>query len=225
MKYIEMTDTNIELTKHPSEQKDEKDEKKDELKEIKIEEVVEVKEKENKSTPINKLKIFYNTILIFSLFALTLPFIPVFDLHSLETVYFTIPVSLFAGLIAFNRIPILTDYLHHKEITLMDVIKVEIVELDESSRNINAMFYVKIYRWMLCMCSSVLFSLLVYYFEYEIVNSRLYWIEIFGIVFAYIASFRKIQQLMSHILLYVIHKTKYRCKNYNSNVNLSNLVK
>lgn len=220
MKYIEMTDINIELTKHPNEQ----EEKKDDLKEIKIDEV-ENKEKSIPTSSMNKIKIFYNIILIFSLFALTLPFIPMFNLHILETAYFTIPVSLFAGLIAFNRIPILTDYLHHKEITLMDVIKVEIVELDEAARNINTMFYVKIYRWMLCACSSILFSLLVYYFEYEITNSRLYWIEIFGIVFAYIASFRKIQQLMSHILLYVIHKTKYRCKNYNSNVNLSNLVK
>jgi hypothetical protein len=188
------------------------------MEEIDIKESKEEK-KEQSSTKYKYYLIDF--ILLLSLLSLTIPFIPVFDLGALRTSYFTIPVSFFCGIIAFNRIPILTDYLHHKELTLIDIIRTETININI---NLNTLFYLKLYRYILCVCSSVLFSLLVYYFEYEIEHSSLYWIEIFGIVFAYVASFRKIQQLISHILLFIIHKTKYRCSS-TDDITLSNLSK
>lgn len=204
-----------------------------ELKEIKLnieikgEEKKESKEQHNdKYYCIKNLKDFFaKLVILISLLSLTLPFIPIFGLQFLESPYFTIPVSIFSGLLIFTNIPIFTDYLHKKELSIKDLIDKEIKSLDIRTKSINSFYYIRVYRYLLCISSSFLFGLLVYYFEYEIKNSKLFWIEIFGIIFAYIASFRKIQQMISWILLFIIHKTKYRCKaSPNSELSLSKLA-
>ncbi len=170
-----------------------------------------------------------------SLFSLFLPFISEFGLEYLHTEYYTIPVSIYSGMLAFYVMPCLTDYLHKKELDIRDLIRERGLGDSKNDRpskrklgltpNANMYYYIRIYRYLLCFSSSILFGILVQYLEYDIQKTTLSWIESGSIVLGYILIYKKCQQLISTALLAVLYRVQYRCRIPSSTNALSALAR
>jgi hypothetical protein len=181
-----------------------------------------------------KFKCFCRVFLFLSLFSLFLPFISEFGLEYLHTEYYTIPVSIYSGMLAFYVMPCLTDYLHKKELDIRDLIRERGLDKDDriSQRKLKTLtphqstyLYIRIYRYLLCFSSSILFGILVQYLEYDIQKTTLSYIEVTAVGLSYISIFRKIQQLISTALLAFLYRVQYRCRIPSSTNALSALAR
>lgn len=141
-------------------------------------------------------------------FLLVLPFI---GFPQLNTPYYIIPIAIGGGLNAFYVLPILTDYLHKKETHVTHLIDKKFRKRPNSIPK-NAVYYIKAYRYSLIFTSSILLGVIVYYVLFDLEGSKLNRVEIMGILFGYISFYRKIQQWLSHIILFLLVNCKNKCK-------------
>ena len=193
----------------------------------------ESKKPENKDTKSNESRVIHykkyiDIFMKFSLagliFMLLLPNIPFFHLEELKTPAYTISISVITGLNAFYVLPILVEYLHKKELRLQHLLSKK-YRSRAVSIPINEKTYIKVYRYLICSASSILLGILIYYLEYDLHDTKLNWIEIGSVFLAYIACFRKVQQLISQGLIFVLHRCKNRCKPITPSNSDSNLEK
>ena len=179
-------------------------------------------------------KYLFRFLLISSLLAIVLPYIPPLNLTFLKTPYYIIPLSMFASFISFQVIPLLTTYIHKKELQLKDLIDEEIgtqnMKKIPSNPDLklleNPIHQIKLYKYLLYTFSSIFMGILVYYLLFDLEHTTLNYIEITGILITYVNFFNNIHQNVSRVVLTILHyyKNRHIVKEINYNSNLQNEI-
>jgi hypothetical protein len=169
-------------------------------------------------------KYIFRFLLLISLVSVILPYIPPLHLSFLKTPYYIIPLSMFASFISFQVIPLLTTYIHKKELQLKDLIDKEMtmrrVPSDPEIKLLNdPIYHIKLYKYLLYTFSSIFMGVLVYYLLFDLEHTSLNYIEITGILITYVNFFNSIHQNVSRGVLMVLHYYK----NYNKDKNHINI--